>query len=176
MRPSFAGPNPKKRWGPATPLAPVGAPTCLSEQARHLIFRQLINELVKLDAIYGNTASVRRWADSQEITRGPKPYCSPQAISRFTGPPRTGRWIPRSRRPRPRPPQQARPGTSSRGSRLRAQPRTQPCRRSSISLSRHAPPGSTGSRSRPTSPSRSRTANSTFTARSRIPRIQLPYD
>lgn len=60
----------------------MGAPTCLSEQARHLIVRQLVNELVKLDAIYGHATSVRRWADSQAITRGPRPLLHPQSKSR----------------------------------------------------------------------------------------------
>ncbi|MEZ5128747.1 MAG: hypothetical protein R2703_09690 [Micropruina glycogenica] len=42
----------RRMLGPATALAPVGAPTCLGERARYLIVRQLINELMKLDAIY----------------------------------------------------------------------------------------------------------------------------
>ncbi|MCB0892563.1 MAG: hypothetical protein KDB51_12210, partial [Propionibacteriaceae bacterium] len=49
----------------------MGAPTCLGEQARYLIVRQLINELMKLDAIYRHAMSVERWAVLQAITRGP---------------------------------------------------------------------------------------------------------
>lgn len=44
------------------------APTCLNEQAGHLVVRQFVNELVQLDAINGHATSVRRGADAQTIT------------------------------------------------------------------------------------------------------------